>query len=111
MRWHAEASGRTIARRPCWEKIQMLSWFRALLGRCTLKTGHFTERRLCVERLEARSMLAPVLADFNNDGYSDLAIGSKEGAVNVIYGSATGLNATSTPDQLWHQDSPSIINK
>ena len=54
--------------------------------------------------------------DFNNDGYSDLAVGSAEGigsaigagAVNVIYGSASGLSATVIPDQFWTQDSPNI---
>jgi hypothetical protein len=53
--------------------------------------------------------------DFNGDGRDDLAIGVPEedlepignaGAVNVIYGSATGLNAKS--DQLWSQNSSSI---
>jgi hypothetical protein len=51
-------------------------------------------------------------ADFNGDGKDDLAIGVPyedvvtttgtivdTGAVNVIYGSANGLSATSTPDQ------------
>jgi hypothetical protein len=55
--------------------------------------------------------------DFNNDGYADLAAGvpgesigifSNAGALNVIYGSPTGLSATFVPDQFWHQDSPSI---
>ena len=56
--------------------------------------------------------------DFNNDGYSDLAIGTPDedvgtsvdaGAVNVIYGSASGLSATtSDPDQFWHQNSPEV---
>jgi hypothetical protein len=55
--------------------------------------------------------------DFNNDGFSDLAIGvpgegvksaDRAGAVNVLYGSAGGLQATSPNDQLWHQNSPSV---
>ncbi|MBE9041139.1 FG-GAP repeat protein [Oscillatoriales cyanobacterium LEGE 11467] len=50
--------------------------------------------------------------DFNGDGFVDLAVGSPgedvfdivdAGAVNVIYGSANGLNAIG--DQIWHQDS------
>jgi FG-GAP repeat protein len=50
-------------------------------------------------------------ADFNSDGFDDLAIGvrgegvgavSNAGAVNVLYGSAAGLTATG--DQVWHQD-------
>ncbi len=52
-------------------------------------------------------------ADFNGDGYSDLAIGIQNedvgmvvdaGAVAVIYGSSSGLSATAKPDQLWTQD-------
>jgi glucose/arabinose dehydrogenase len=58
------------------------------------------------------------ISDFNGDGYSDLAIGVPNedigttvnaGVVNVIYGSAAGLSAT-TPraDQIWHQNSANI---
>lgn len=56
-------------------------------------------------------------ADFNNDGYTDLAIGVPDedvgvhvdaGAVNVIYGSPSGLSSTFVTDQIWHQDSDSI---
>src|SRR6058998_3780743 len=59
----------------------------------------------------------PEKTDFNGDGYADLAIGvasedtptkASAGAVNVIYGSAAGLSATSVPDQFWHQDSTAI---
>jgi hypothetical protein len=56
--------------------------------------------------------------DFNNDGFADLAIGvpyedvgaalTDAGAVNVLYGSAGGLQATSPDDQLWSQDSPGV---
>jgi len=55
--------------------------------------------------------------DFNQDGYDDLAIGVPyedvrdivdAGAVHVLYGSLTGLSATSVPDQFWHQDRPGI---
>ena len=54
-------------------------------------------------------------SDFNGDGYSDLAMGVPRenvealhdvGAINVLYGSATGL--TSEGDQLWHQDVPGV---
>jgi hypothetical protein len=53
--------------------------------------------------------------DFDGDEYDDLAIGAfdedisgtpEAGAVNVLYGSSSGL--TSTGDQFWHQDSPGI---
>lgn len=53
--------------------------------------------------------------DFNGDGFTDLAVGvpqedggsdSDSGAVNVIYGSRTGLTASG--DQLWSQDSRGV---
>ena len=53
--------------------------------------------------------------DFNGDTFADLAVGAQfedigdtenAGAVNIIYGSASGL--TDTGNQLWHQDSPGI---
>ena len=68
---------------------------------------------------------AVVAADFNGDGFSDLAIGVPgeeldsgspmtgidkidTGAVNVLYGSSSGL--TSEGNQFWNQDSPGIEN-
>jgi hypothetical protein len=60
-------------------------------------------------------------ADFNGDGFVDLAIGPRHeslegppliketGAVNVIYGTTGGLNATAGPgNQFWTQDSPGL---
>jgi FG-GAP repeat protein len=55
--------------------------------------------------------------DFDGDGFADLAIGvshetigtsgeQAQGAVNVIYGSSSGLS--SNGDQFWNQDSPGI---
>lgn len=53
--------------------------------------------------------------DFNDDGFSDLAVGAPgeaigaitgAGAVNVLYGSANGLAVAN--DQFWHQDSTDI---
>jgi hypothetical protein len=51
-------------------------------------------------------------ADFNRDGFADLAVGapgenSRRGVVNVIYGSASGLSARR--NQYWTQDSAGII--
>jgi hypothetical protein len=54
-------------------------------------------------------------ADFNGDGFADLAIGVigetvgdafSAGAVNVLYGSAGGLS--SAGNQFWSQDSPGV---
>jgi FG-GAP repeat protein len=55
--------------------------------------------------------------DFNGDQFSDLAIGVVQedrtrqdvGAVQVIYGSATGL--TSAGNQIWSQGSPGILDE
>lgn len=56
-------------------------------------------------------------ADLNGDRFTDLAIGvsgeglgvaGDAGAVNVLYGSATGL--TDAGNQLWHQDSPGVLD-
>jgi hypothetical protein len=55
-------------------------------------------------------------ADFNGDGFADLAVGapaenigsiSNAGSVNVIYGSATGLAATG--NQLWYEGAGGIL--
>lgn len=60
---------------------------------------------------------ALAVGDFNADGYSDLAISAASedlgakvdaGAVNVVYGSPSGLSATFIPDQFWHQDRGNI---
>ena len=55
--------------------------------------------------------------DFDNDGFEDLAIGvageaigtlPQAGAVNVLYGSPSGLAAAG--NQLWHQDSAGVLD-
>jgi hypothetical protein len=55
--------------------------------------------------------------DFNGDGYADLAIAASDedvgtvqgaGGVNVLYGSAGGLQAEAPDDQFWTQDSPGV---
>jgi hypothetical protein len=55
--------------------------------------------------------------DFNDDGFVDLGIGAPHetvsdfsfaGALNVLYGQAGGLQASSPADQFWHQDSPGV---
>jgi hypothetical protein len=57
--------------------------------------------------------------DFNGDGRDDLAIGAQgesigdmqyAGAVHVLRGTASGLSATSLPDQFWHQNSPGMAD-
>ncbi len=56
---------------------------------------------------------AAATGDFNGDGFADLAVGvplenapEDSGAVNVIYGSSSGL--TSARNQVWTQDSSGI---
>ena len=67
---------------------------------------------------EAGDLFGSSLAcgDYDGDGKDDLAIGAPgedvgalvdAGAVNVLYGSGSGLTATG--DQLWHQDSAGIL--
>jgi disulfide bond formation protein DsbB len=56
------------------------------------------------------------VADFDGDGFADLVVGApaeditipagREGGVNVIYGSPSGLTAAG--NQFWSQDSPGI---
>ena len=56
---------------------------------------------------------ATACADFNGDGFGDLAVGvpgetiggERAGAVQVLYGSDRGLTAR---DQLWHQDQDGV---
>jgi hypothetical protein len=55
---------------------------------------------------------ASVQADFNNDGADDLAVGAPgenagAGAVNVLYGSASGLSGSGS--QLFTQDTPGVV--
>jgi hypothetical protein len=62
-----------------------------------------------------------VATDFNGDGYADLGVGSRfedvgtvvdAGSANVIYGSATGLQADGVggpDDQFWTEDSPGVL--
>jgi disulfide bond formation protein DsbB len=57
------------------------------------------------------------IGDFDGDGYADVAVGvnsedvgknENAGAVNVLYGSSLGL--TSKNNQMWHQNSPGILD-
>jgi len=57
-------------------------------------------------------------ADFNNDGFDDLAIGvpsqdvdtfDEAGAVHILYGSSDGLSASD--EQFWHRNSAGILGE
>jgi hypothetical protein len=59
------------------------------------------------------------VGDFDADGFDDLAIGVHQedvgsvtdaGAVNVLYG-GTGAGLSATGSQLWHQDSPGVLDQ
>ena len=73
-----------------------------------------------LERAEAGDLFGSALAtgDFDGDGFADLAVGvpfenvgsvSDAGAVNILYGSASGLTAAG--NQFWAQDSPGITER
>jgi hypothetical protein len=63
--------------------------------------------------------------DFNGDTYDDLAVGVPSethgsgggaiifaGAINVFYGSITGIDANASwPAPIWHQDSPGMVDE
>lgn len=61
--------------------------------------------------------IALVAADFDGDGFADLAVGVNErfgkkfgcGAVHAFYGSADGLGVAG--NQLWHQNRPGMRDK
>ena len=63
------------------------------------------------------TIIPPTITDFNGDGYADLAVAglndpagavAAAGGVNVIYGSASGLQATAPDDQYWTANSPGM---
>ena len=68
-------------------------------------------------RHSTASATSLVAADFDGDGYADLAIGTPmedlrvpdAGAVHVLYGSADGLTADRS--QVWRQDSPGLPDR
>jgi hypothetical protein len=77
-------------------------------------TGSAAASRL-TSTAHARNSTAGPVADFNGDGYGDLAVGvpdegvgthAKAGGVNVLYGTASCLS--STGNQFWSQDSPGV---
>jgi len=77
------------------------------LGKTTHPVRAAVRVRPRLEELESRILLSATFPDFNGDSFDDLAIGvpgeAPGGAVNVIYGSASGLSATG--NQLWSQNS------
>jgi FG-GAP repeat len=84
-----------------WLRLRVVSFFLTLLGLLGF----------------ARDAAGQLKADFNGDGFADLAVGvpdedvgtiTNAGAVNVLYGSGTGLSAAG--NQLWHQDSGGILD-
>jgi len=71
-----------------------------------------------IAELDDEFGLALAAADFDGDGYADLAVGvpyesvgdvAAAGAVNVLYGSSGGLTAAG--DQIWHRDSNGVLGE
>ncbi len=88
--------------------------------RCRFRPFHALAAALLASAVLGSGALAnPPAAsrcDFNNDGFDDLAVGSPgesvgsakaAGSVNVIYGTAVGLN--STGNQLWHENIMGVL--
>ena len=77
----------------------------------------FSESSQSVSDVSAQSS-GEIYGDFNDDGFDDVAIGIPDedvgsiengGAVEVIYGSSSGLSATSgRADQFWTQNSADV---
>ena len=68
------------------------------------------------ENVNAKTTSGRLTADFNGDGFADIALGApgediggmvNTGSVNVIYGSSTG--PTSTGNQLWYEGAAGIL--
>jgi hypothetical protein len=79
--------------------------------------NHGSPLRPNLEVLEARQLLTH-WAYFNGDGFGDLAVAvtgedvngvEGAGAVNVVYGSSSGLSADG--NQIWHLDSPGLVGE
>lgn len=91
---------------PMGRKFWLVAFFPILLA---LRPVHPTAA------LPPRESAVPA-ADFNADGYADLAVGvpsesvdgqDEAGAVNVLYGTERGLSPAG--NQLWHQNSPGVL--
>src|SRR5262245_23043242 len=107
--------------RPTGSKYSAREVFEALNSEVTMPARHKRLAKILVclscEILEDRRLLSTSWADFNGDGFSDLAVGVPgekigtavvAGAVNVIYGSPGGLDSVNS--QFWHQDVPGILD-
>jgi hypothetical protein len=93
-----------------------------LIGLCACDPGLVDERPRSGEIDPNEPRPVPVSseklkADFNNDGYADLAIGVpfeehdgvRSGSVSVLYGTADGLD--SEDDQVFHRDTADVEGK
>jgi hypothetical protein len=85
------------------------------------RKGNMSHHRPHLEELESRTTPS-VYADFNGDGFDDLAIGSPftqgqgvpvfSGVVHVVYGSPEGLSADAAVDaQEWTQDDVGLVTE
>jgi hypothetical protein len=102
--------------------VNVIYGSRAGLNATTIQNQLWTQGSDAIEgAVESADRFGAALAagDLNGDGRDDLAIGvpgeqvgdfTTAGAVNVIYGSSTGLNAQTVADQIWTQDSSNIAD-
>jgi hypothetical protein len=108
MSWLVERVVLACARQEVVEMRRIVVVVVLVLAFCVWPSG---ERAMAVQAAPARSLQA----DFNNDGAADLAIGvpfewvgpiQDAGAVNVLYGSAGGLQGSGS--QFFTQDTPGV---
>lgn len=105
--------GRAILRHAPLLALLAAAW----LAAASLAPASATLRSKDGVRIHPPAGSAGTKADFNGDGFSDLAIGvwgesvgslDDAGAVNVLYGAPSGLSATAVPDQAWDQSSTDL---
>jgi hypothetical protein len=96
-----------------WHPPAALAGLLPLLALLAL-TGPATAVGANARRFPLATPVPPNITDFNGDGFADVALGahlrdvgslSNAGSVDVIYGSATGLQSTSPAAQLWSANS------